>query len=504
MNQKRFMLFGVFGLVVVGKVTAAATPDAPVDSLDARYASVTTDTGDLAPGNTDFTRYTIPGLCVAAVSNAVDVFQHTITQQLHVRQLRSSTPAGDTIPASVRMLAQKCGARFTVAGPRTDDDLADLFTLALAAGNDELANAVLGRRLARATTDSMRAAILHGTVTMSLAAAPRRVSLALAAATRLDALSPTVQALKLKNHAALMWDATARFDVPVMRREAERIIALGQGPITTFRYEYLPIIGAYMVLGQIAYVEAPDSVMTVMARAKADLGRFPPGDEFPPDIPFSPIMSVHFRTATLEQIRDHLLPFNGQQYAGTTLPPVSASYWFPKAPEQWPPSAGHPSVVFYGGELQQMCARNDWGILGGAIGEHSFCDPLYTALPQWAILYGDRLAMTLVAQTRGFAARSVPLAPSAEADTLGWFFREHLKLPVTVGIVVDSVWRLPIPDGRHFWSDTTFYGSFSGGRLVVLLYDARGTPIYVGDLHVPVLQALIDREKRSAAQKNVR
>ena len=38
----------------------------PSDSLSARLATITTDTGAFAPGHRDFARYDNPGLCRAA------------------------------------------------------------------------------------------------------------------------------------------------------------------------------------------------------------------------------------------------------------------------------------------------------------------------------------------------------------------------------------------------------------------------------------------------------
>jgi hypothetical protein len=81
------------------------------------------------------------------------------------------------------------------------------------------------------------------------------------------------------------------------------------------------------------------------------------------------------------------------------------------------------------------------------------------------------------------------VSPAQEADSLQWFYRDYLKLPVTVGVVVDTVRDLASVDGRWRTRDTSFYGNWQqparwedwNGSQVVLLYDASGTLRFVGD-----------------------
>jgi hypothetical protein len=194
-----------------------------------------------------------------------------------------------------------------------------------------------------------------------------------------------------------------------------------------------------------------------------------------------------------------------QQYSGRTLPPVAASYWFPTPPGSWPPGNGRASLVIYGGAVGYRCVNQDGGLLEDPVGFNYGCRALYSWLPLWSQRYGDRLAMTIVAQTRGRAVRSDVLSPAAEADRIQWFYREHLKLPVTVGVVVDAVHQLPGVDGRIFRRDTSFYGNLWGpslrgwgSDLVVALYGAKGNLTYVGrHLEDPVLKQLIARELRT-------
>jgi hypothetical protein len=219
-------------------------------------------------------------------------------------------------------------------------------------------------------------------------------------------------------------------------------------------------------------------------------------------------MLTQFKSISVEQVRNVLVPFNAQQYAGRPFPPVTASYWFPKPPDRWPPGNGRVSLIVYGGWLMGRCRRDDWGVLLFPISRGIGCRTLYTWLPLWTQRYGQQLDITLVSPDEGEAVRSITLSPAAEADSVRWFYQEHLKLPVRVGVVRSALRQLPGVDGRILRRDTTAYGNlfgsrdwsthyYTGGK--VLLYDAQGRLVYVGhDLEDPVFRKLLGRELRAA------
>jgi hypothetical protein len=386
-----------------------------------------------------------------------------------------------------------------------------LFTLALRADADSVAQAVVTRQLAVATDVAAQTDVLQAAVDGYLEAQPTRWAAATAAAAQIDA-SKVTAAKKLKAHWSLLTYAVNHWDVPMVKAEAERLITIGQkAPMAEVQYAWEPILRAYAALGSVAYVEAPDSVMAVMARAKADLGRYPPASEWPDGIPYSLIMRTQFKSISVEQVRNVLLPFNAKQYAGRPVPPVTASYWFPKPPDRWPPGNGRVSLIDYGGALMGRCSRDDAGVLLFPISRSIGCRPLYTWLPLWTRRYGEQLDITLVSPDEGDAVRSITLSPAAEADSVRWFYQEHLKLPVRVGVVRSALRQLPGVDGRILRRDTTALGNFfgllgstswsahyyGGGR--VLLYDAQGRLVYVGrDLEDPVFRKLLGRELRAA------
>jgi hypothetical protein len=361
------------------------------------------------------------------------------------------------------------------------------------AGNDTLARAVTARRIALAATDTDRAQVFLEAIEQYLRAEPARLPAAEATVAQLDALGTSVQGARLEAHAQLLNYGMRAFNESYMRREAARIIALGHDvPVPQIQYHLLAMIRAYMALGEIAYVEAPESVAAVITRAKEDLGRFPPATEWPPGHAYSLIETVPFKTASLATVRNALLPFNAEQYAGHPLPPVDATYWFPNAPSTWPPGGHAASLVVYGGFLLGNCVRSDWSLLIFTL-RHE-CLALRTLIPSWTQHYGDQLSVTLVAQTQGHAVRSVVLPPNVEADSIAWYLRQHLGLSVTVGVVVDAVQKMPPVDGRQLYRDPTFYGQQFNSNVVVL-YGPGGKLVYVGQgLQTPVLRKLVARE----------
>jgi hypothetical protein len=475
-------------------------------------ATITTDTGDLAPGNTEFSRFTAPGMCVGAVHMMRDVARRSIAQQVQ-QVLHDTIMVGDTLPPAAVAVARRCMARFHVPTIPAAT-LPDLFTLALQAGADSVAQAVVARQLTVAADVAAKTDVLQAAVDGYLTAQPTRWAAATAAVAQIDASTVTADKKLLAHHALLSY-AVRHWDVPLITTEAARLIAIGHSaPLAEVQYAWEPILWAYAALGSVAYVEAPDSVMAVMARAKADLGRYPPADACPSGHTLSSlIMLTHFKEIPVDKVRDVLLPFNARQYAGKPLPPVTASYWYPKPPDRWPPGKGRVSLVVYGGYEMGRCARSDEGLLNGSLSTNYGCRILYTWLPVWAQRYGEQLDMTLISPEEGTAARSVTLSPAAEADSVRWFYQEYLQLPVRIGVVRTALRQLPGVDGRVQRRDTTTYGNLhhaskwethSSGDEVVVLYNAEGTLVYVGDrnwghdLEDPVLRQLLDRELRTA------
>jgi hypothetical protein len=355
-----------------------------------------------------------------------------------------------------------------------------LFTLALMAGEDSLARKVVARRLALATDANERQVILAEAVAGYVAAEPARLSDAEWAVVKADTLAVHDHTNSLPAHEPLMDAARRAFDRPRLLKEAHTIIALGNTlDFKAIQYKDVPVIAAWMQVLTVAFFDQPDSVLALAQAAKNDLRRFPAGfGAFPNGVRYTSEQLFDFKTATVEKVRNFLLPFNPQQYGGTrALPPVVASYWFPEAPKTWPPK-GAISLVIYGGE-GMACARTNWNLLDLPLSYA--CVPWHTYLPKWAAQYDSLgFSLTIVEHTYGHAVRSVVLSPSSEADSLNWYYRTYLKLPATMAVVSQSA--SVEPDGRHWFADTTAFGRFLGpnhGR--ALLFDRDGTLLYAGE-----------------------
>ena len=418
--------------------SAAAVPDS--------LASVTTDTGAFASGPTGFTHFTVPGLCAAMAQYTSIVQRQSASAQAELDTIRTVAPTHDTLPASAITVAQRCGTRFAVA-ETPPAELTDLFTLALQSNNDALAHAVVERKLTLASTAAARDTVLLAAIGGYLAAEPARVSAAEAVVAKIDARGPTAQVLRLTAHDSLLAFASAMYDPARMRQEAERLIALGhEVPTDALKYDYDPIVRAYEALAALVLVEHPDSVAAVARQAKQDLGRFPPGNAFPAGKPYSGGEALDYKTASLDEIVRELSPLGGDQLVvGQAPAPLQATYWFPK-PAHWPPGNGPVSLVVYAGHGPCLGGINGWeysyscGLINLGAGVH-------TALARYA---ARGPPVTIVLEIWSTALGQLPSSVMAQADTLRWYYRTHLHLPVTVAVVADSMQQLPAPDGRLF------------------------------------------------------
>jgi hypothetical protein len=115
---------------------------------------------------------------------------------------------------------------------------------------------------------------------------------------------------------------------------------------------------------------------------------------------------------------------------GTPAPPPFTMFRHYPATAPTGPVRGRVTIVVYPERLGQ-----------------GFIEPHLATLRRLHEKYHDRgLDIMLVAQTQGFAWGSPPLDSAAEAKLIGWYYREHLKLPFTVFVTPAEFERLS--DGR--------------------------------------------------------
>lgn len=435
-----------------------------LDHIQDSLATITTDTGAFAPGDKNFSHYQVPGLCLTAARNTLFVLRRSLAASEYVDSIEKVAPERETVPAPVTTIARACGAHFTVAGTAVHD-LPDLFDLALFEGNDALARAALDRRVALQSGALDRDTVLQTAIGWYLTAQPARVAAAETTVMQVEALGGRqAQQLSwsLAAHEQLLRYAEATSEWPLLRREAEQMLTLSYrapGGVTNAvedDYVYQAVILAYEKLTEADVVEHPDSLYALAQQVQQALRHVHPRGQEKyqtfADVPRDTMLKWLVPTSLSGAI-------HGQHAdSGLVLPPLTATFWYPARPAHWPPGAGPVSMIVrpvVGGDegvVRDACLYYDQEILSSWT-IHCY-GGLVRSVRQWTALYGSKLAITILVPTRGRAIRSILLPPASEADTLAWYFRDYLKLPVTVAVVESAVRQEPHPRDVLRYTDT--------------------------------------------------
>ena len=88
------------------------------------------------------------------------------------------------------------------------------------------------------------------------------------------------------------------------------------------------------------------------------------------------------------------------------LPPLTTSHSYQSGPMPARPSKPGQAALVFNGNMVMDALQDDRLIFDGL---DRNCQELITYVKQWATQYGDRLSVTLVSMTKGFAAPLVPL-----------------------------------------------------------------------------------------------
>jgi hypothetical protein len=444
-------------------------------TLPAALATITTDTGEFAPGHRDFTRYTDPLLCSIAAQNTALAQTRTLLAQARKESLRAD-PVRDTQPTTVISIARACGERFHILNTKPED-LPALFNLALRVKNDTLAAAILSRLLTLASKPAERTVLQLGALRAYLGIPPLDMSqiifLAgdgpaknptdgfgiaqpanLAAANALmEQLSPTlptnssdVSVVMTQFQVQQLWLTFYKLigDTAQVRHTAEQMLAQWHqipASIKTEKQTWL-IAGAGRALMDLA---ATGPIATFAARATA-IAR-----QIRQDVPY-------YSTYTVEQIVQDFVP---DAYFALTLPArvhtptFHADHWFAgPGGETHTPTRGKVSLWIL---LSPECSY-DFRTIAGASGCWS---KEATAVRQWVAQYGPHgLDVTVLVQTRGGSLWEGLVSPAREAERARWFVQDYYHLPVNVAVQDKHFFLLPQPDGRRFDADST--GAYDG------------------------------------------
>jgi hypothetical protein len=392
----------------------------------ARWATITTDTGDMVPGPDDFSRYTNWRLCYAAALRTRATLQRTLATQAMVATLQKYTPERDMLPDSEVTVARKCSAHFSVeriAGA----ELPGYLALALLTQDDSLLHAVFQRRLAM-THDSN--AVIQATIGAYLTADPARLAAADSLIAQIDARGSAALVVRLVAHGQRLVFLQRYMDQALARAEAERIIALaheGNADEVTQSAGFDVWMAAYRTLMNIAFVQHPDSMLAIAHRAVQDFRRSPIWVENTANKIHSDVDSVMLLALKSAEWNDS---------AGKPNVPLQADYWIPSKPT--------PEAL----NLEISISANCLVFIGIENYNEQECSDQMEQLQQWQQRYGAvGLHITVIALLHGGAFYSDTLSPPDEARTIAWYVRDYWRLPVSVAMVNA---KMP-EEERQYW-----------------------------------------------------
>lgn len=452
----------------------------PPQWLQGQRATISTDTGALAPGHRDFARYDTPALCLAAVQTTRTALQRTLAAQATVAVLQR-TPERDTLPTGVVAVARLCSARFSMQRSSVQE-LPLLFELALFAQQDSIAHAILIRQLAAVSTDSARTRLLQTALDTYLAAAPARVAAAESLIGRVDAPGHSADGarlwLQLHDYLLAFW--RQRLDEVPLQQEAEQIIGFvhaGRAAVLPASAWRTPLMDAYQALMTLAYVAHPDApdtgMLAVAQRAKDDLGRIPldtvvlhgAKQLHPPRIirvgrDTVQLLGEMWQAMSLQQVMERLRPDGSLTLSDSSRhqPPIQAAFWFPVGPDTLRPLPGVVSLEY---DIPAGCLTDYEMPLWG----QEACAAPMVQLQQWQQAYGVAgLRITVVSALHGHALYSGPESPAEEAHAIAWYVRDYWHLPVTVAVRAAPIFY------TGGWSDVEKYH--------VVVTDRAGQAVY--------------------------
>jgi hypothetical protein len=428
--------------------TAAAAGGVP--SLPPSLATVTTDTGDLAPGHRDFGRYTTPTWCLLAVQQDQATRQNPLVTQAALDTLDpvSRSRLEDTLFAGVARTARACAAQFPVAktGP---NELSALYMVAVVARDDALTDAVLRQLLTLAPTDAVRLDLLVWAIEQEITAQPARVAAADSLMAQLDTRGVEAVVARLQARRQLLAVARRAFDRARMQQEAEQIITLGNTlsppPFAQSDTVLMAYVEAYRTLMALALVDHPDSMPSLARRIQQDFQRPVLGQvnhTCVTDASYgaramcsgfsSPLAGkVIVGEAPVATIVSLFAPAGAvpaEAAAVKPLPPVEAAYWVPGPP----PALGHVTLRVTLRVSQFPCLLSEENAL-----QHDRCQQAAIALLQrWVRRYsrtGFAITANLVLDDSLILLRgSEPFAAAAQALTQFW--AQVVRVPVTLAI----------------------------------------------------------------------
>lgn len=503
MMRSQIFVATVLILSTVGHATAAAAPRPRAEHV-ARYVAhdaerstgrladrwadrvlardslttITTDTGALAPGDRDFSRYSNLALCLLADLRERTLLRSNVTASAvldTLHDLQTDTVATKRVAA----VAQACGGtRLTVTGTPSLE-LPFLTLVALDAGDDSVSLAAALRFAAAAPdTTHMLQTLDWAERTFLYDVPPARVALAETVVTRIDALGPSATFAQMAAHARLLNFWMAARNYPRAAAEAERILVTRHrvtsplAPPDAGRGDG-NVLNAYRALMARAFWARTDSLATIARRAQADIRQWlvdPRRERDFADLSKEPVDSVVLDLAPglyrALASRRHPPPpdttgcwnygrgHDCSYLEGRELIPLQADAWFP--------AAGVDTVQPVPGKVTLEVGADGWCTIAYKVGEEEHCfAPIATAIRRWLARYGAAgLTVTVVIATGDETLMDGAVLPGQFAARARWYFQDYLRLPVTVAVEYSKYVYLPLPDGRRERGDKTQFQQY--------------------------------------------
>jgi hypothetical protein len=447
-------------------------PSRDTTPLPKSLSTITTDTGDYAPGHHDFSKYTDIRMCLTAVANTRDVLRRTLKVWDNL-ELVQPTPERDTLPVGVAQVARNCGARFTVAGTAVGD-LPLLFDLALFAGNDAMAHAVLARLVDTAPTAAEKHQVLISYIDRYLKAEPARVAAVDSIVAQMDKLGQTGLPERISAHAALMhFYGVTHYNSRLVRREAEQVIALIQNITAPGMKDVEGLESSYGSLMLWAWLNYPDSMPMVAQRYQQDLSRPVMQSVIKKhcigNLNKSATSICNLAAAPLDSVIQSALP-PGIHQAQQAAPPLRADFWFP-APgrDTLQPAPGVVSVILT-------------PYLNDCINTPRSCTAYIDRVRRLIERYGSGgMSITMIMNAPGYRLGGDPGPADSVAQSYRVYLQDYFKWPVNVAVrTMKVIYSLPSPDGRVFYGSSKYKDVYDSSSVVIV--DRAGKMIYNNQL----------------------
>jgi hypothetical protein len=396
------------------------------------------DTGWARHGYRDFTHYTTPNACVAAVEAAQMVADRARVDTADI------DPIHDTLPSAVVSVARQCGAHFSAA-TQPVVELRALFELELARNNDHAALAVAERYLSAQSKEEYPWALAMVARDL-LWARPMRLVAAEAIIARLDSLGPSANEPRYAIHDQLNEISVQRSDAARIEREGGVLYQVRQ-QLTPAQRTDEKVNGVFTNLlkaqvdGRRSLGGGIDERLWIILRQWLDL-------ELPRSSSLADALTRVKQAATAAgmdstvlQASLHLLtthPMLGFSNLGKPVAPLPATFWFSASGDTIWPRKNHVTILMWRDGENIDAKRN----------------ALIRHLHQ---RFGDALDIVLYSQTFGYFRDSPPLSPAEEAQKLRWYFFDYLKLPISALAVLETSFTT-LPDGRRRARPSAYLG----------------------------------------------